>query len=123
MPASFSSTSYTPDGLVIGEELLLTRNITLLSGQNLTRGAVLGKITASGKYKLSATGAGDGSETPDAVLAEDTNASGGDVATVAYFASRFAESRVTLGSGHTAASIREGLRDKNIHLVPVTPAV
>ena len=123
MPASFSSTSYTPDGLVIGEELLLTRNITLLSGQNLTRGAVLGKITASGKYKLSATGAGDGSETPDAVLAEDTNASGGDVATVAYFAGRFAESRVTLGSGHTAASIREGLRDKNIHLVPVTPAV
>jgi hypothetical protein len=117
MPASFTSTTYTPDALVAGEEPLLSRQITLISGQNLTRGAVLGKITASGKYNLSLSAAVDGSQTPDAVLAEDTNASGGDVVTVAYFGGRFNEGKLTLGASHTAASIREGLRAKDIHLV------
>ena len=45
MPASFSSTSYTPDGLLVGEDVVLSRQITLISGQNCARGAVLGKIT------------------------------------------------------------------------------
>lgn len=119
MPASFSSESYTPDRLVAGDPTrLLSRSITLVSGQNLSRGAVLGKITASGKYTLSATGAGDGSETPDLILAEDTDASGGDAVTVAYERGDFDENEITLGSGHTADSIREGLRAKGINLVP-----
>jgi hypothetical protein len=117
MAASFTSTTYSPDALVAGEEQLLTRKITLVSGQNLVRGAVLGKITSGGKYTLSASAAVDGSQTPDAVLAEDTNATGGDVVTVAYFAGRFNEGKVVLGVGHTADSIREGLRSKDIHLV------
>ena len=85
MPASFSSATFNLDGLLIGEHPVTSRQITLLSGQNLARGAVLGKITASGKYILSLSGAADGSQTPDAVLAEATDASGGDVATPAYF--------------------------------------
>ena len=119
MPASFSSATFNLDGLLIGEHPVTSRPITLLSGQNLARGAVLGKITASGKYILSLSGAVDGSQTPDAVLAEATDASGGDVATPAYFTGGFDESKLVLGSAHTVASIREGLRTKGIHLLTV----
>lgn len=117
MPAEFTSTSFTPDNLLAGGEIL-SRAITLVSGQNLLRGAVLGKITASGKYNLSLAAANDGSETPDLILAEDTDASGGDKQTVAYFLGNFVESRLTIGTGHTANSIREGLRVKGIQILP-----
>lgn len=44
--ATFSSQSYDPDRLIAGpSDELISRNITLLLGQNLTRGAVIGKIT------------------------------------------------------------------------------
>lgn len=120
---SFSSTTFTPDGLLAGEMPIKSEGITLLSGQNLARGAVLGKITASGKYTLSVAAAVDGSQTPDCVLAEATDASLADKATVAYFAGGFDSSKLTLGAGHTAASIKEGLRAKDIHLFSVQAAV
>jgi hypothetical protein len=116
MSAEHSSTAYTPDGLVI--EVTASRQITLISGQNLSRGALLGKITASGKYTLSLAASGDGSEVPDLILAEDTDASAGDAVTVAYAAAVVDENEVTVGTGHTADSVREGLRVKGIHLMP-----
>lgn len=118
MPASHSSQAYTPDQLIAGTLPLVSRQITLDSGQDLTRGAVLGKITAGGNYTLSLAASGDGSQTPDAVLAEDCDASGGDKVTVAYFRGDFNENQVTIGTGHTADSIREGLRAKGIWLIP-----
>jgi len=118
MPASFKSDSLSYDKVQAGNvDLTHTRQITLLAGENRKRGAVLGKITASGKYKLSAAAAGDGSEVPDLILAEDTDASAADTVTVAYDRVDIAESALTLGAGHTADSIREGLRDKGITLI------
>ena len=119
MPASFSSATFNLDGLLIGEHPVTSRQITLLSGENRARGAVLGKITATGKYKLSDPGAVDGSQTPDSILAEDTDASAADKATIAYFTGGFDESKLVLGGAHTADSIREGLRVKGIHLINV----
>jgi len=119
--ASFSSASYQPDRLIAGELPLVSRSITLISGQDLSRGAVLGKITASGKYTLSLSAAGDGSETPDAILAEDCDASEGDATTIAYFRGDFNENQLTIGTGHDADSIREGLRAKGIWLIAATP--
>jgi len=55
--------------------------VTLKAGTNYALGAVLGKITASGKYRLSpaAQAAGDeGAETAVAVLLEAVDASTGD---------------------------------------------
>lgn len=116
--ASFSSSDVTLDRLIAGDAVhLVTRQITLISGQNLARGSVLGKITASGKYNLSLSAAGDGSQTPDAILAEACDASGGDKTTIAYFAGVFNEAALNIGTAHTADSIREGLRGKDIHLV------
>jgi hypothetical protein len=42
--------------------------ITVVSGQNLVAGAVVGKITATGKYKIYDDGAVDGSEAAAGVL-------------------------------------------------------
>jgi len=117
MPASFSSTSSTADNLIGGEHSVLSRSITLLSGQNLVRGAVLGKITTGGKYILSLSGASDGSQTPDAILAETTDASAADKVTVAYFNGDYQSVELTLGASHTIASITEGLRGKGINIV------
>lgn len=53
--------------------------VTIISGQNLTIGTVLGKITASGKYTQYAPGASNGSQTIAAILLEDSDASDGDL--------------------------------------------
>jgi hypothetical protein len=215
MPAQYTSTSFSPDNLLAGGEVL-SRGITLLSGQNLLRGAVLGRIAlgaavsaaksggntgngtltmdvttpvkngakvgiytvrfviaaanngtfivrdpdgnqigtvvmaagagafdddlkfaiadgatdfsvgdgfditvaaGSGKYVLSLAAATNGSQVPDLILAEDTDASAADKATVAYHAGHFIESALVLGAGQTADSIREGLRVKGIQLI------
>ena len=123
MPASFSTAAYSEDKLIAGNaHLLVAKKVTLISGQNLTRGAVLGKITASGKYNLSLSAAADGSQTPDLILAEDCNASAGDKEALAYSRGDFNINALTIGTAHTATSIAEGLRAKGIVLVPAQSA-
>lgn len=217
---SFASQSFTPDRLIAGpSDELRSRQVTQLTGQNLTRGTVLGKITmgaasaaakgggntgngtitmdattpiranaqpgiytvrnisavvnggvfvviapdgrqignpaitigaggtgafddqikfvltdgatdfalgdgfdvtiaaGSGKYIKSLAAAIDGSQVPDLILAEDTDATSADKVTVAYYSGDFNENSITLGAGHTADSVREGLRIKLINLV------
>jgi hypothetical protein len=117
MPASYISTSFAPSNLIAGNfDELKGESITVISGQNLLRGAVLGKITASGKYNLSLNAAADGSQIPDLILAEDCNASAGDKPAIAYSRGDFIAQELVIGAGHTIASIKEGLRDKNIIL-------
>lgn len=50
-----------------------TRAVVTYNGTagNLLIGTVLGKVTATGKYKVSLQAAADGSQTPDAILIED----------------------------------------------------
>ncbi len=119
MPATFATEgTYTPDNLIAGNaELLLAKKAIIISGQNLTRGAVLGKITTGGKYNLSLSTASDGSQTPDAILAETTDASAGDVSALVYTRGDFLTNALTLGASHTVASITEGLRTKGINLL------
>ncbi len=118
MTAMFASETYVPDSLIAGNaDLLVGKKITLISGQNLKRGALLGKITASSKYNLSLAAAGDGSEAPDMILAEDCDASAGDKQALAYSRGDFIAEKLILGAGHTIASIEAGLRDKNIILI------
>lgn len=112
----FTSESYTPDRLHAGDFPIRTLDVTIASGQNLTRGALLGKITASGKYVLSLAGAADGSQTPVAILAEDLDASAADAQGIVYVSGDFNENAITYGTGHTADSVRAGLRDLNIYL-------
>jgi Bacteriophage lambda head decoration protein D len=65
--------------------------VTILTGQDLSAGTVLGKITASGKYQAVTVAAVDGSQNPVAVLMypTDTTADGpegaGDQTAVVIF--------------------------------------
>jgi hypothetical protein len=121
--ASLTSETSTPDGLIAGDAGSITsRKVTLISGENVVRGAVLGKIAASGKYNLSLSAAVDGSETPEAIAAQDCDASAADAECLVYETGRFSEGALTLGAAHTVDSIREGLRTKGIHLVATTAA-
>lgn len=101
---------------ILSDEDVTTRKVTILTGQNLGTGAVLGKITATGKYVLSLAASNDGSEVPDMILAQDTDASAADAEAIAYETCTVVATALTLGAGHTIASIREGLRDKGIKI-------
>jgi hypothetical protein len=61
-----------------GDGRISRETITVLSGQNLQAGAVLGKVTASGKYKALEPAAVDGSETAAGILYDAVDASAAD---------------------------------------------
>lgn len=58
--------------------------VTIASGADLVAGTVLGKITASGKYKAHDPAAVDGSETAAAILFADAAAASADVRSVVH---------------------------------------
>lgn len=108
--------TFVPDSLIAGDFPIRTRKVTILSGQNLQRGAVLGVVTASGKYKLTAAASSDGSEAPSAILAEDVDATAADAEGVVYISGDFNEEKLILGAGVTIDDIKEPLRALNIYL-------
>jgi hypothetical protein len=107
---------YANRNLLANSDDVTTRKVTLLTGASYPAGAVIGKITASGKYKLSVAAASDGSETPDLVLSHAVDATGGDREGIAYETATVVATALTLGAGHSVASIREGLRGKGIKI-------
>jgi hypothetical protein len=65
----------------MGGGSISVEKITLVSGQNLKAGTVLGKITASGKYTILAPASELGQEVAAAVLWADCDASAADAPT------------------------------------------
>jgi hypothetical protein len=114
-PVMVQST-YTPDRLIAGPSQILSEEVTIFTGENLVRGALVGKITATGKYILSLSAAADGSQIPAGVIAGDVDATAADKPAVMYTAGEFNEDEMTIGTAHTADTVRDGLRDKGIHL-------
>lgn len=108
--------TYTPDNLIAGDFPIVTKQVTVNNGQNLQRGALLGRITVSGNVNLSLAAAGDGSEDPYAILAENVDASAGDKVGTAYLTGEFNEDAITFGTGHDAASVEDLLRVYQIYL-------
>jgi Bacteriophage lambda head decoration protein D len=53
--------------------------LTLISGQDLAAGVVVGRITASGKYTTYDNGAANGAEVAAGIMYAAVDASGGDV--------------------------------------------
>jgi len=53
---------------------------TLLSGENVVAGELLGKVTASGKYAAYDNGASDGREDVAGIAFDNTDATDGDIA-------------------------------------------
>ncbi len=113
-----------PDGIVIGVATVGVAfvgaiNFTIADGStDFASGDQFTVTVAAGtKYKKSASAATDGSQDPDCILAEPVDATGGDVTGVAYITGDFNDAKVVFGTGHTAASVRETLRRKGIHLI------
>ena len=101
----------------------MPEKVTIASGEGeLTRGTLLGKVTADGKYRLSVDTESDGSQVPEAILAEDVDATSADVDNVViYLTGAFNVEKITFGGAHDQANTRDVLRDKNIFLrQPVT---
>jgi hypothetical protein len=122
-PGVTVTTSPTPDKLYAGDTMpRVQETVVLISGQNLLRGALLGKITASSKYTLSLSAAADGSQTPEAILVDDCNASAADARCSVYLTGEFNPAAMTFGAGHTSASVAAGLRNKGIFLKATVPA-
>jgi len=108
--------AHTPDNLIAGEFPRICRIVTVTGGAALPQGAVLGRIEANGFYQLSDAGANDGSEEPDAILAEHVDATAGDVHAHVYFAGEFNARALTLGAGHTLESVATGFRQRSLFL-------
>lgn len=76
-------------------------------------------VASKDQYRLSLSASNDGSQTPDIVLAESVAATTADAEAIGYSEGEFAIQALTIGAGHTAASITEGLRAKGITLVNI----
>jgi hypothetical protein len=110
------------DGLIAGEFPKAERTVVIASGQNLTRGAALGEITASGKFILSLSAAADGSQVIRAILLDDCNASAADQRALVAFTGEFNPAKVVFGTGHTSASTDQACRDRGIFWKATVPA-
>lgn len=112
----YTSESFANDNLVCGPYPIITDRQTLITGQNLSRGDALGKITASGKLTQLDSGAADGSENAYALLMEDCDASAADVVCDVYLSGEFNENEIGFVSGDTAATYADQFRALNIYL-------
>ena len=124
-PSYSTTTTLIHDDLLAGDNVgpVTEGRVTILSGQVVARGALLGMITASGKYVLSLSASSDGSQTPVAILANDVDATAGDKTNaLIYTSGEFNERKVIYGAAHTAASVRNALRARGIHLKDSVPA-
>jgi hypothetical protein len=106
---------FTPENLIAGEFPRIMRIETITGGQALPQGAVLGQIKATGAYVLSTTTATDGSEVPVAILAQQIDATS-NVEGHLFLTGEFNAHALTLGSGHTLASVTESFRTRSLFI-------
>lgn len=107
---------YTPDTLIAGHFPIVTDMVVIAKGQQLKRGAVLGKITTGGQYKLSVSAADDGSQTPSVVLAEAIDTTDSAAPAPVMLAGEVLGDALQFGTGHTADSVKAALRPVSIYV-------
>ncbi len=77
---------------------------------------VLAAAPGTGKYKLASAAAVDGSQIPAAILADYTDASGGDVIGGIYVMGEFNGNALTLGPGMSLGAIKNAFIPNNIYI-------
>lgn len=103
-------TTYTPAQLGAGDFPIIKAAGVIAAGQVLAAGSVLGAVTAGGEYKLSASAAADGSQAPSVVLDEAIDTTLGAAPGVLRLTGEVLGTALTLGAGHTLASVKAALR-------------
>lgn len=96
--------------------------VTLKSGQVYPKGAVLGKITASGLCTLVDSTAVDGSQTAKYILSEEVDATAADAPGIAYRQGKFNEAALTFGGTDTADTHRAALEARGTFLDTISYA-
>jgi hypothetical protein len=120
---------YDPNGVFIGHATVAVAftgevNFTIADATDFVAGDFF-TITVSAptyKYLLSLAAAVDGSQVPVAILAGDCDASLADAEALVYTTGDFNDAVVTFGTGYTAATVREALALRGIHLIDVMGA-
>ncbi|CAO1663501.1 Head decoration protein [Halomonas sp. NYA30] len=110
MPSATQTAHPQMGSLIAGDFPRRYITITIAAGEVLAAGSVLGEVTTSEEFKLSAAAATDGSEAPSIVLWEDVNATDGAVQAEALLSGDLRATGLTLGDGHTVAAVRKALR-------------
>ena len=121
--AAVTQNTKTYDNLIVAGFPITNRDMTLLSGESVLRGQVLGKVTASGKLKAYTSAASDGSQTPYAVAADDDDATAGDKVIAPYIQAHVSQDALIFAATDdydTAAEIlavNDALQDRGIFVV------
>lgn len=106
---------------IIGGFPLVTKAITLLAGQVYPKGAVLGRITATGKYTLVDNSKNTGEETARYILSAEVDATAADAPGIGYVTGEFNEDALTFGGDDTADDHRDALEARSIFLGTTSP--
>ena len=117
---SINAETFIPDQLIAGGLKLVTATVTLSGSGKIARGTVLGQISTSGSaaYKISTTGASDGSQNPVAILADNADTTSGNVTCGVYLMGEFDENYIIFDLSWTADSLLVPLRKVGIFLKP-----
>jgi len=113
--------TFIPDQLLSGPLQVVSDTVTILtiltgSAATYKRGTVLGVITASGKSTLSVATATDGSQVPQAILADDVIATVADTFAGVYLMAEINKNRITFDPSWTLATLKPALRPFGIFL-------
>lgn len=106
--------AFVEQGLVPGDIFAQTlpgemsfRTVTFLAGTNYGLGSILGRVTASGKYKLYDPAASDGSQNAIAIAAVPVDATAGDkLGSIGWQILLFRRQKAVWGPGVTTQAHR-----------------
>jgi len=98
--------TFTYDNLVAGAFPIVTKEVTVLSGQNLVKGTAIGIVTASGKAKINDSAQSDGTEVYYAVTLEAIDASAADKVGVVALSGEFNREKLVFGGTDTMRRTR-----------------
>ncbi len=102
------------DGLLGGPEFpTLTKNVTVLSGTTLKRGAVVSE-NSDGKYVAVTTALG-----PAGIVADDVDASNGDTVGTIYISGRFNRENLIVPSEFIISGNEDKFEDANLYLTSI----
>jgi hypothetical protein len=114
--------TFTFDNLFAGKIQPVVAGSETITGAALARGTVLGLITASDKCVAVDGSLTNGAENVYAVLAEDVDASEGDVEAAVYYTGEYNENAVAFGGDDTVADHKVAARNVGIFFKPVVSA-
>lgn len=101
--ASSTTVAEAIDNLIAGGDVR-TDNATLSSGQNVSRGTVLGRVTASGEIIVCDLAAADGSEQAIGIAVHDVDATAAAKSCPFYMSGSFRDSEMVWHASFTSAA-------------------